>query len=139
MADDDLDWGVVRKVSPIRIISTRSSDLASQLDSACEKTIFDLTKTFAKHDLLTKGELQGLMTEMVRLFMGHWKKSLEDQNLAGLIELVLEGQKLTAMELSAFLRALPYTFIDRVCVSAIGGPPSGIHAVIAMELAWREG
>jgi len=131
-----IDWDAVRKKSAIRIASTRSSDLESMLDAACEKTIFDLKQVFRKHSLPPE-VLQEIVTEMVRRFTGHWKEALENQNLAGLIEIVLEGQHLSPKDLRAYLVALPDTFIERVCDSAIGGPASGIHAVIAIEKARR--
>jgi len=137
MADEILiDWDAVRKKSAIRITSTRSSDLESMLDLACEKTIFDLKQVFRKHALPPEA-IQEIVTEMVRRFTGHWKEALEGQNLAGLIEIVLEGQNLSPKDLKEFLATLPNIFIERICDSAIGGHASGIHAVIAIEKARR--
>jgi len=135
----DLDWEALQKKSLIRVTTNHSYDFEAQLEVACEKTVFDLTHLFRKHQVSAE-TAQELMGEMVRRFTSHWKESLKNQDLAGLVEYILEGQQLSNVELSSYLRALPLTFITRICDPEVGGGDNtGIKQVMGVELARRNG
>jgi len=140
---DELEdcWDLVRVKFPIRRVSDKASDIDGQLELACEKAIFDLKRDFEKHSgqVLTHELFGQMITQGVRLFMKHWLEGLQSKNVAGLIEIVLEGQKdMTPAEMQAFVRALPETLLQKVCKSGLG-TANGIHALIGVEHARRRG
>lgn len=142
MSDELEDyWDLVRVKSPIRRVSDKASDIEGQLELACEKAIFDLKQKFDKHrdEKLTQELLGEMIAQGVRLFMKHWLEGLRSKNVAGLIEIVLEGQKdLTPAEMQAFVRALPQSLLQKVCESGLG-TANGVHALIGVEHARRRG
>lgn len=138
--DIENDWELLKKKSPITIVSDKPSDLQSQLELAGAKTVFEL-KTFAKkfeNQTFTAGVLAELMTKTVALFMEKWQEGLRGQNLSGLIEIVLEGQNLSPDEMRGFLGALPDSLLQRILDSGIQSKSgTGIHGLIAMERHMR--
>lgn len=131
-------WKEIRPQATL--VSNRPSDLKSQLALASEKTGADLTLQYKKYsgrpvnpDLLAE-----LVAEGVQTFLKHWFDFLHDQDLAGLIELILEGSKarMSPEEMTAFVRALPNSLLQRICASAISSS-TGIHALMALEQARR--
>jgi len=130
------DWAAIRKQSPIRIVSSRGTDLDSQFDIACEKTIFDLIQKTDAHAQVTRELLATLVAEGVKSFMTHWRDTLRQQDLSGLIEVVLETQNLSPIELRSFMSALPDSLLTRVASSAIGSA-KGVHSLVAVEAAFR--
>lgn len=142
MSDELEDyWDLVRVKSPIRRVSDKASDIEGQLELACEKAIFDLKQKFDKHRgaKLTQELLGEMIAQGVRLFMKHWLEGLRSKNVAGLIEIVLEGQKdLSPAEMQAFVRALPQSLLQKVCESGLG-TANGVHALIGVEHARRRG
>lgn len=80
--------------------------------------------------------LTTVVSRAVALFMEEWYQTLRDQNLAGLIEIVLEGQHLVPNEMQEFVQALPYSLLERICQSAMNSA-SGIHGLMAIEFARR--
>lgn len=140
---DDLEeyWDLVRVKSPIRRIDDKGSDIDGQLELACEKAIFDLKQKFdsIKGQPLTVELFSEVISQGVRFFMQHWLEGLKSKNVAGLIEIVLEGQKdMSPAEMQAFVRALPQTLLEKVCKSGLG-TANGIHALIGVESARRTG
>lgn len=142
MPDESLEtyWDEIRYRSPIRVVKDKPSELDDQLLLACEKASFDLRQQLAgmvgqpmNSDVIAK-----LVTTGIRQFMSHWKEGLTGQNLAGLIEIVLEGQGLTPDEMLGFVQALPESLIQRICKSAVGSA-SGVHGLMAIEYHRRRG
>jgi hypothetical protein len=140
--EEELDlesyWDDVRVHAPIRIVNTEGSNVRDGMLLAGEKTIFDLKAAFAKynHKPLTTDMLAEMMGQAVRMFMKHWYDDLRGKDLAGLVEIVLEGQNLEPQEMSGFLRALPMTLLERIARSAIG-TANGVHGLIGVEHARR--
>jgi hypothetical protein len=133
-------WDDIRVRSPIRLVSTQASNIKDSLTLAGEKTIFDLQKEFKKHigQPSTIELMAEMMTLAVRTFMKHWYEDLRHQDLAGLVEIVLEGQNLTPVEMQKFVRALPQSLVERIAKSAMG-TANGIHGLIGIEHAYRTG
>lgn len=133
-------WKELRPASPITLVTTRASDLQSQLVIVAAKTTFELTKyTNEKHNHkpLTGELLADVTAKGVELFMQKWFEHLRSQDLAGLIEVVLEGQQLSPAEMKGFLMALPESLLDRISKASIG-TVTGVHALIAFELHRRK-
>jgi hypothetical protein len=132
-------WKALRPQSSIVLVSGRASDMRSHMEMAAAKAIAKLTKyTNDKHKNapITGEVLADITVKGVSLFMEEWNNSLKSQNLAGLIELVLEAQDLSPAEMRGFLQALPISLIDRMLKSSIGTVP-GVHALVALEKHMR--
>jgi hypothetical protein len=124
----------------IQIISDRSSNIEGMLNVACEKAAFDLAKKYEPYrgKAMTTDMLADVVSAGVRVFMEKWHEGLRGHNLAGLIEIVLEGQSLTPDEMVGFVRALPRSLLERISSSALGSA-TGIHGLMAVEFARRQG
>jgi len=124
----------------IQVVGGKSPDLTGLLEKTCEKTAQDLAQRFQSHhgETMTVKLLADIVTTGVRTFMENWHDGLRRQNLAGLIEFVLEGQSLTPEEMTGFVRALPLSLLQRISESAIGSA-TGIHGLMAVEYARRRG
>lgn len=141
--EDDLAavWDEIRPPSPITVVSARGSDFQSLATVASEQTIFDLAQVIKKkydQKAVTSEMLADVVTTGVRMFLERWRTLLTDQNLTGLIEIVLEGQHLTASEMQGFVQALPLTLLTKIANSAVG-TVSGTHALLSMEIHRRAG
>lgn len=138
--DEDLDledfWKDIRRQPTLVVVSDHPSDVKSQLLVASEKTAFALAQKFADDHgrSLTPELLSRIISEGVKVFMEKWFEGLRNQDLSGLIEIVLEGQqhKLTPAEMQGFVRALPDSMITKILATAIGSG-TGIHALMALE------
>jgi hypothetical protein len=85
--------------------------------------------------------LSTLISKTVGVFMEKWYEGMRGQNLAGLIELVLQGQQLSPVELKGFVRALPQALLERIVTSTIGATGTygkGLHALMAVEIHLRK-
>lgn len=140
--DDDLEdyWEAVQTQQLIKIVKDRATDLREQLEVASAKTAFEMTPVIAEMSgkMLGPEALAQMISKTVRVFMEKWYEGLRGQNLAGLLELVLEGQNLPLPELKGFVQALPVTMLERVVRSAVGSTGSGVHLILAMELHMRQ-
>lgn len=139
--DFEEDWGDVSssaKRPPLRL--TKRGDVLAALEDACEKAGKDLRADFSEFtgQQLTPEMLSAMVSKTVTLFMTHWVKSLQDYNLAGLIEIILDGQGLDPAEMKAFIRAMPRSLIGKICDSEIG-TWTGVHALMGVEFAYRSG
>lgn len=139
---DDLEleefWKDLR---PNRIVLVKdSTDPKGPLLLASELAAHELATRFAKWvgQELTAEILAQIVSEGVKTFIEKWSESLKEQNLSGLIEIVLEGQKLTPEELKGFVRALPDSLVERIVGSAVASG-TGITALMALEHHHREG
>jgi hypothetical protein len=133
-------WADIRPKPSVVVVSDRVSDLKGQLLIASEKAGFELAQKFRDYagtaldtDLLAK-----IISEGVKVFMEKWFEGLRDRDLSGLIEIVLEGQRLTPTEMQGFVRALPDPLITKIVNSAIASG-TGIHALMALEKYRRSG
>jgi hypothetical protein len=134
------DWRLLQR-SPIQVVTNRASDLKSQLEVAGEKTVFELRQHFKQYQdaPLTVDLLSTLVGKAVRVFLAKWQEGLRDQNLAGLIEIVLEGQDLTPEEMRGFLKALPDSLLQKILDSGIHSQSAtGVHGLIAIEKHLRQ-
>lgn len=148
MADLDFEsfWADLRaKKGPvtkdvIQVVGGRTSDVGDMLNIACEKAAFELAKKFRQYSgvSMTTDLLAEVVSTGVRIFMEKWHEGLRGHNLAGLIEIVLEGQSLTPDEMRGFVRALPRSLLERISSSALGSA-TGIHGLMAVEFARRQG
>lgn len=145
MNDDDLEayWGEIRPESPIKVIRLdKPSRIEDAMAYASETAAHDLA-TECQHFLdqpMTPEILGTIVAKGIRLFMERWVKTLRGQDLAGLIEIVLEGQDLSPHEMKNFVQSLPTRLIQRMAEASIGsGSGTGIHGLIGVEAARREG
>lgn len=133
-------WEDIRRKSPILVVRDRPSQLKDSLELVTAKTGWDLAQECAdlRGKVVTPEILVTVVARAVRLFMAKWYEHLRGQNLAGLIEIVVEGQDLTPSEMKAFLGALPTGLLERIARSAVGSG-TGIHGLIGVEHARRTG
>ena len=124
----------------IKVNSGKVTDLDASLEMACAKATQELSTLFARHQgvMMTTELLAEVVATGVRVFMEKWREGLKGSDLAGLIEIVLEGQSLPLEELRGFVRALPTPLLERVAKSALGAA-SGTHGLMAIEHARRAG
>ena len=148
MSDEDTlesFWQDLHPVRPRGGVDPRqqrkSTDLDASLKLACEKATHELTQQFADLDgqLLTLEILGHVISTGVKIFMAKWREGLKEQDLACLIEIVLEGQSLPLNELQGFVRALPSPLLERIAKSALGRKATGTHGLMALEHAQRTG
>jgi hypothetical protein len=127
-------WKELRPASPVTLVSTRVSDIKSQLLIVAAKASFDLRKYADRYQgkPFTGEVLADVTSKGVELFMQRWFDHLRSQDLAGLIEVVLEGQQLSPVEMKGFLTALPASLLDRIVTASVG-TVTGVHALIAFE------
>ena len=143
--DDDLEdyWGEVRPESPIKVIRLdKPSRIEDAMVYASETTAHDLAKECRQflNKPITPEILSVIVSKGIRLFMERWVQSLKGQDLAGLIEIVLEGQDLSPVEMRTFVQSLPTRLIQRMAQASIGsGKGTGIHGLIGVEAARRNG
>jgi hypothetical protein len=132
-------WAAVRRKSPIRLVSDKASNIEDALTLACEKTSFLLAQKFKSWvgQPITTERMVQMISHAVQIFMEQWHEGLRNQNLAGLIEIVLEGQDLPPDELQGFIRALPKSLLERIARSALGSA-TGVHGLLAIEHAFRK-
>lgn len=143
MSDDDgLEdyWEAVQSRHLIKVVRNRAADFREQLELASAKAAFEMQQVAAEYvnRPLDPATLSKLLAQAVKIFMEKWYEGMRGQNLAGLLELVLEGQDLSLPELKGFVQALPATMLDRVVQSAVGSTGSGVHLILAMELHMRK-
>jgi len=135
---DDLedDWAILEKNPPL----IREPKLIQELETTTEITTTELSEWAKKFEggPATVEVLSAIATQAVRLFMVNWQKVIQNKNLTGLIEIVLEKQALPPEELEAFVRALPDALLNRVLCSAVG-TVNGVHALLSIEMGRREG
>jgi len=145
MSDDDQDdleecWKELERQPLVEVIRTRGSDIDNMMEVAAEKAIFDLKKYILERhehkDVADVGVLSDIVTTGVKMFLKKWQGELRTQNLAGLIEIVLEGQSLSPDELQGFLRALPMSLLTRIAESVVGSA-TGTHALMSLEYIRR--
>lgn len=139
--DDNLEdyWEAVQSRHLIKVVRDRAADFREQLEIASAKAVFEM-QTMSKYvnQPLDAANLSKLLADAIKIFMEKWYEGMRGQNLAGLLELVLEGQDLPLSELKGFVQALPVSMLERVVRSAVGSSGSGIHLVMAMELHMRQ-
>lgn len=142
--DDDLEdcWADLRrgrrKEAPaIEVVQTQGLEAATQL--ARELTIHDVTqfveKTYADKPL-TPNTVREIVSKGINLFVSRWRDIVRRQNLAALMEIVLEKQGLTPDEMREFVTALPLSILTKVAQSTNEGA-TGIHALLALEFVRR--
>lgn len=132
-------WAELRPPSKIIAVTGRASDMKSHLELACAKTLPVLEKyTNDKYNAkpVTSAMLADIMAQGISIFMEKWHDELRSQNIAGLIEIILEAQDLSPTDMKGFIQALPLNLLDRILDSAIGLVP-GVHGLIAIERALR--
>lgn len=148
--DDDNDyedaWKAIERHPPKSFI--REEWLRDQFASISGETSKELvafirdfsTKTTGKPDglPLTSEALSKIVATCVAMFMGKLYQRLKGEELAGLIEIVLEGQNLPPDELKGFVRALPESLLKKI-VESVVGTANGVHALMAIELTHRNG
>jgi len=135
-------WADLGVLSPI-LLSTgvRASNVKGTMTLAAEKAAFRLRETFGskyKDQPLTSDVLTDIVAMGVRSFMEIWYGELRGNNLAGLIEIVLEGQQLTPSEIQSFIHALSDDLILKITRSEVHSA-NGYHALMAIEHHRRAG
>lgn len=133
-------WKDLRRSPSFTVVKATPNDAKGLLLLASEMAGFEMAQRFAELEgkVLTAETLAQIVSTGVKTFMEKWGESLRNQNLSGLIELVLEGQKLTPAELKGFVRALPGTLVERIVSSAVASG-TGITALMALEHHRRQG
>lgn len=119
--------------------AANSSKFQDSLKRAYERSSNRISEYINKehhHAQLTGEVFAAIIGQAITIFMEEWHNGLREENLAGLVELILEGQELTASEMGEFVRALPYSLLERICKSAVKSA-TGIHGLMAIEYARR--
>jgi hypothetical protein len=133
-------WKELRPPSLITVVSNRASDLLSQLNIVAAKVTHELshyTNSKYANRPMTGDLLADVMSKGIEIFMQRWYEHLKSQDLAGLIEVVLEGQQLSPAEMKGFLNAMPQSLLERISEASIG-TVTGVHALIAFEYHRRK-
>lgn len=143
MAPEDVDlescWQDIRRPFPSFIKGSKAdSKLKESLEAAYKRSNERLSEKLQKHGgkTLTPELLAEIVSTGIALFMEEWHDGLRRQNLSGLVGIILEGQDLTASEMGDFVRAIPYSLLERICKSAVSSA-TGIHGLMAIEFARR--
>lgn len=129
-------WSDIRTASGSS--ENASSQLQQSLSRALERSSKRLSEKYKELGVYPHAQepLVKVVQHGIELFMEEWYQDLRNQNLAGLVEIVLEGQDLFPQEMKEFVQALPYTLLERICKSAMNSA-SGIHGLMAIEFARR--
>ena len=124
----------------LTITGTKPKDYTFALEEAALKAEFDLHQDIAalgQSPALTGDLLARLVAKGIQHFIRHWYAAYRNQDVAGLVEFIMDGLNLPPDELKGLMRAMPRSLIDRV-VSSVSGTGSGIHALFALEWHYRE-
>jgi hypothetical protein len=146
VAPDDTDletfWEDLRGKQPADLVISghKPKDYTFALEEAALKAEFDLKNDIAvlgPNPPLTGDLLARLVSKGIQHFIKHWYAAYRNQDVAGLVEFIMDGLNLPADELKGLMRAMPRALIERV-VSGVSGTGSGIHALFALEWHFRE-
>ena len=139
--EDDLEsyWADLREPPPQ--ISLSRNDLPSILEAATAKTQADILVLLRKNngEVLTPDLFSSLIAKGTQLFWHHMTTGAKAIDTVGLIEVILSVQNLPAVEMKAFIRALPRTLLERIVQSELGATAGGIHALLSLEVLYRDG
>jgi len=138
--EPDLDlessWADLGIGSPILLSAgIRASNIKGSMTLASEKAIFKLREIIGEkysEQTLTADTLAEIVGVGVRTFVEHWYDELRSQNLAGLVEVVLEGQKLSPTQIKGFVHALPNDLVEKIARSEVHSA-NGYHGLMALE------
>ena len=122
--------------STIRLASDKFC-MDDLLEEARLKASFDLSSMYMDKEL-DKKDIPEIVSRGIRLFISHWYEKLRSQDLAGLVEFMMEGLQIPPLELSQFMRTMPKSLVNRV-VDSITGSASGMHALYVLEWHRRSG
>lgn len=138
--DLEADWGSVRAPPPTVVANGRKGDIKSSLAVAAAKAQAQLAAQFGElsGQPLTSDDLARMTAEGTRLFIQHWHEAMRQTDMAGLVEVILDGQSLTVDELKGFVRALPMSLVQRIVESGMS-LATGVHALMAVEFQFRRG
>lgn len=137
---DELEefWEDLRRTDDKTIVPvhTEASNFKGQLLLASETTKFDMQMKFGKRDGLSPELLNEIVSVTIDTALKRWYDGIRQQDLAGLIEIVLEGQqnRMTPDELTGFLQALPISLLTRILENAVTETTgTGVHMLLALE------
>lgn len=141
MADDDLEdfWAELRRSDQVIVpVHNEASNFKGQLLLASETSKFDMRMKFEKRlgEALTQELLLEIVSTAIDTTLKRWYESLRNQDTAGLIEIILEGQKdrMPPQEMTSFLQALPMSLLERVLANAAEETTgTGVHMLLALE------
>ena len=142
-SDEELEeyWEALRPKPLIQVVSDRPSELSDILDLVCEQTIHNVRNSLEMYlRPLTEQDhrmVEEIVARALRSLKTNWLKELEDKDLSGLIEFILQGQSLKPSEMREFLHALPRSLLARICDSTLH-TATGIHALMGVEVARRD-
>jgi hypothetical protein len=133
---DDLEsyWGDIASAQrgPIIAASDRPGNPKGSLELAAAKAQWDIQQKYEGATFPA-----AIVEDTVRLILDHWRNDLISRGPGGLIELVLEDQRLSTEELKSFVRALPRSLVQRIIDSgAASEKATGIHALLSVEQLW---
>jgi hypothetical protein len=143
--DDDFDsfWNELQGSSgkPLIVFEGKPRDYTYGLEDAAAKATFDMRTYMASlgpHPVVTSEMLTQLVTRGIHGYMRHWYDAYRNQDVAGLVEFIIDGLNLPAADLKGMMRAFPMSLIDRV-VRGVTLAGTGIHALFALEWHYRSG
>lgn len=88
-------------------------------------------------DAIPLGSVAELLHEGLQQFTSRFYEHLRSQDMAGLLEFMLDGQVgLTPEEITGFLQALPMSLLVRIAETPVG-VANGTHALVSFEVHRR--
>ena len=128
------------KAPSILEIASKPKDYTYGLEEASVKAEFELKQEIAKLDLasITTEVVSRMVSRGIRTFVRHWLGMYRNQDIAGLVEFIIDNLNLPPHELKGLMTALPRSLVERVTKNVYGSS-RGIHALFALEWHYREG
>jgi len=143
--DEDFDrlWDELQgeKRNPVIVFGGKPRDYMYGLEEAAAKAEFDMRVYLASlgpNPSVTNDVLTRLVTRGIHAYMRHWYDAYRTQDVAGLVEFIIDGLQLPPSELKGMMRAFPRSLIERV-VKGVTLAGTGTHALFALEWHYREG
>jgi hypothetical protein len=134
-------WDTLRPKPLVKRIDDKPSKLGAVLELVCEKTLYDVHTSLGMYlqevDFHNRRMIEDTVARGIRSLKTNWLKELEGKDLSGLIEFILQGQRLGGAEMTEFVHALPRSLLSRICASTLN-TANGIHALMGVEAARRD-
>ena len=136
---EDLDhyWSDLRPDPPQ--VRVTGNNLPSLREMALAKTNQDIQAWARQSPHLIRSEafVAETVNRTIETFWEHLTRDSKRYDITGLIEIILSVQNLSALELKAFVRALPRTLLERIVQADLGATAGGIHALLSLDLLFR--
>lgn len=138
MDDLDLssDWDLLKP--KVDGSDSKPTNLQMMREHVERETINTVTLACGNIPGTTKEALDIVVERAVRSTLDEWHEYLEQRGTEGLLEFLLLGASLSALELEQLVHVLPDSLLNRVLLSP-SKSTTGVHALISLEWHRRNG